>query len=310
MSKSRTERKKLSRTKKIILSIVAVLVIAFIGSGVYAYTLYKKIGETYAPLKRDKSEKREEKVTISKGDAISVLLLGIDQRSNEKARSDSMILLTVDPKTKTSKMVSIPRDTYVEIVGKGFEDKINHAHAFGGAEMSIQTVEKFMDVPIDYYVKINMRGFAELVDLIGGIEVNNKFTFSQGGNTLEKGPLTLTSKNVLSYVRMRYDDPNGDFGRQERQREVIQKIAEKSMSFASITKINDYMNILGNNVETNVSPTEMVKMIQSYAPAMNNTETLNLKGTGGKHSDGIWYYEVDEVSKRDISQQLRKHLGI
>lgn len=89
-----------------------------------------------------------------------------------------MIVLTVNPNDKSMQMVSIPRDTRTEIIGKGFDDKINHAYAFGGPEMSIATVENFLDIPIDYFVQVNMESFKDIVDAVGGVTVNNKLEFS------------------------------------------------------------------------------------------------------------------------------------
>ncbi|RKJ22727.1 LytR family transcriptional regulator, partial [Butyricicoccus sp. 1XD8-22] len=98
-------------------------------------------------------------------------------RPGDRGRSDSIIVMTVNPKTESIDMLSIPRDTRVEIVGKGVDDKINHAYAFGGVEMSMNTVEKFLDIPIDYYIKLNMEGFKEIVDAVGGVDVNNDIDF-------------------------------------------------------------------------------------------------------------------------------------
>ena len=114
-------------------------------------------------------------------------------------------------------MLSIPRDTRTEIVGHGTTDKITHAYAFGREEMTIVTVENLLDIPIDYYVRVNMEGFQDIVDAVGGIQVNNSLDFTNGGHNYAKGLINLNGEQALSFVRMRYDDPNGDFGRQERQ---------------------------------------------------------------------------------------------
>lgn len=312
MANSRTARKKLSTGKKIVLTIVTMLVVLLVSGGVYAYSLYKKLDQTYQPLNRDKSEVREEKVDINKKEAVSVLLLGIDKdenRKGDKGRSDTLILLTVNPADNTSKMVSIPRDSYVEIVGKGFEDKINHAYAFGGVEMAVNTVEKFLNVPVDYYAAVDMDGLTSAVDLVGGIEVENEFAFTYGGTKFSKGAITLTGKDVMNYVRMRYDDPNGDFGRQARQRQVLQKLAEKALTITSVTKLHNYMDVLGENVTTNIAATEMITMIPNYAPSVGQTDTLYLEGVGAKRNS-IYYYDINETSRQDVSKELRTHLGL
>src|SRR5690606_29205840 len=108
---------------------------------------------------------------------------------------------------KSMKMVSIPRDTRTEIIGKGFQDKINHAYAFGGPEMAIDTVENFLDIPIDYFVQVNMESFKDIVDAVGGVTVNNSFSFNAGGYTFNEGQISLNGAEALAYSRMRYEDP-------------------------------------------------------------------------------------------------------
>ena len=118
-----------------------------IGGGVYAYNVYSKVSKTldevHKPLKRDKDSNSSETAKISKSEPVSILLLGADERGDDKGRSDSLMVITLNPKNNSMKTVSIPRDTYTEIVGKGKSDKINHAYAFGGVDMSVATVEKF-----------------------------------------------------------------------------------------------------------------------------------------------------------------------
>lgn len=96
--------------------------------------------------------------------------------------------------------------------------------------MAMDTVQKYVDIPIDHYVSINMKGLKELVDAVGGIEVNNDLTFSQDGYDFTIGKITLNGDQALSYSRMRYEDPNGDYGRQERQRKIVEGVA-KSIEF-------------------------------------------------------------------------------
>ena len=157
----------------------------------------------YKPIDRELSEKREEEITLGKQDPFSVLVLGVDEREGDKGRSDTMIVMAVNPKLKTTKMVSIPRDTYTEIVGHGTTDKLNHAYAFGGIQMSLDSVENLLDIPIDYVMEVNMEGFKTIVDTVGGISVNNPFEFTQDSIHYAAGDITLDGKEALSYVRMR-----------------------------------------------------------------------------------------------------------
>ena len=181
--------------------------------------------EIYSPIHDEipVSAIRSEPVDItSKKEPFSALILGVDEREGDNGRSDTMIVLTVNPTLQTTKMLSIPRDTYTEIIGKGYKDKINHAYAFGGVEMSMKTVENLLEIPIDYVAQVNMESFVDIIEIVGGITVDNSLDFYYEGEHFQIGELTLDGENALKYVRMRYDDPAGDFGRQNRQKQVIQ----------------------------------------------------------------------------------------
>ncbi|GAA3319168.1 hypothetical protein GCM10020331_024960 [Ectobacillus funiculus] len=155
-------------------------------------------------------------------------MLGADERADEVGRSDTLLVITLNPRTKSMKMVSIPRDTYTEIVGKGKSDKINHAYAFGGIDMSVNTVENFLNIPIDYYIEVNMAGFKDIVDAVGGVDVVNDLDFFHSLVIIfAKGPIHLNGEEALVYSRMRKQDPRGDFGRQMRQRQIIKAVIQK-----------------------------------------------------------------------------------
>ncbi len=219
--------------KKILFWILGIIGVLIIGGGIYAYNIYssvsKTLDEVHKPLKRDEGNKQEEK--ISNSEPVSILLLGADERGEDKGRSDSLMVITLNPKTNSMKTVSIPRDTYTEIVGKGKSDKINHAYAFGGVDMSVATVEKFLNIPMNYYVEVNMEGFKDIVDAVGGVDVNNDLEFTQDNHHFAKGNIHLTGEEALSFTRMRKEDPRGDFGRQMRQRQVVQAVIKKGASF-------------------------------------------------------------------------------
>ncbi|MFC0272250.1 LytR family transcriptional regulator [Metabacillus herbersteinensis] len=303
-----TKNKKNKKWLWITLSIIGVLVLS---TGGYALYLYTSAANTIASIQedigRDKSEKRPEKVVHEEKDPISILLMGVDEREGDRGRSDSLILMTVNPTKQTTQMVSIPRDTRTEIVGKGIQDKINHAYAFGGTEMAIETVENFLDIPVDYFVKINMESFKDTVDSVGGIEVNNNLAFSYGGHDFPEGPVFLDGEKALNFTRMRYEDPRGDFGRQERQRQVIEGVIQKGANISSITKFGDMFNVVRDNVKTNLSLDEMWSVQANYKEASKNLEQFQIKGTGDK-IDGIYYYIVAEEERLALSNQLKEHL--
>ncbi|MEH7381385.1 LytR family transcriptional regulator [Bacillus sp. JJ1533] len=307
------QKKKMSKTKKWMIGILSFLGLIILSIGGYAFYLYNSVENTVAsmhkPIEREKSEKRQDEVIFKEQDPISVLLMGVDARAGDRGRSDSLIVLTVNPTDKSMKMVSIPRDTRTEIIGRGYQDKINHAYAFGGPEMAIDTVENFLDIPIDYFVQVNMESFKDIVDAVGGITVNNSFEFSYGGFTFNEGQISLDGGEALAYSRMRKEDPRGDFGRQDRQRQIIMGVINKGASFSSLTNFDDILKAIGANIQTNLTFNEMVDIQKNYKDARHSLEQSMVKGSGSR-IDGIYYYIVPEEERLAISSMLKEHLQL
>ncbi|EMI3504573.1 TPA: LytR family transcriptional regulator [Bacillus cereus] len=300
--------------KKVLFWILGIIGVLIIGGGVYAYTVYSNVSNTldavHKPLDRDKSEKRDEKVDVSDQKPVSILLMGTDQRENETSRSDSLMLFTLNPKTKSMKITSIPRDTYTEIIGKGKKDKINHAYAFGGIDMAVKTVENFLNVPVDHYIEVNMAGFKDIVDAVGGVDVNNDLDFTSRDTHFAKGDIHLDGEKALKYTRMRYEDPRGDFGRQMRQRQVIQAVIKKGASVSSLASYGDVLKAIEKNVKTSLTQDQMFDIQKNYKDCMQNSEEIQIPGDGHKAADGIWYYYVPDAAKQDLTNKLKAHLEL
>ena len=290
---------------KIMLLIALVLVVGV--GGFIGYTYYQvdqTVKKIQSPVKNTGDKVVEEQKPVS------VLLLGVDQRPGERGRSDSIMVMTLNPTRNESRLISIPRDTKVDIVGHGTNDKINHAYAFGGPEMTIKTVEKFLNIPINYYAEINMEGFTSLVDAVGGVTVNNDLDFTVSGTHFPVGKVNLDGKSALKFTRMRYEDPRGDFGRQMRQREVIAQVANKLSSDVSVSNFNAIMDVVGKNAQTNVSFKPMRTLAFDYMDAFRNQKNLKLEGTGGKEGDGIYYWHPTEDSLKETQTALRYSLDM
>ncbi|MBY0122492.1 LCP family protein [Bacillus sp. S/N-304-OC-R1] len=303
-----------SGKKKLLLYGAGILILlVLIGTSLYGYSMYRSLTNTvetmHLPINREISEKRSEVIELSKKEPFSVLLLGVDQRPGDRGRSDSIIVLTVNPEQSSVKMLSIPRDTRTEIIGYGTVDKINHAFAFGGAEMAIATAENFLDIPIDYYVQINMEGFIKLIDSVGGITVYNDLDFYEDGKHFSKGELTLNGEDALLFSRMRYNDPRGDFGRQLRQRQIIQAFLKEGASLSSIVKYKEIFNVLGENIKTNLTFDDMVDIQKHYRSAANGVEQLSIEGSNSI-INSIYYFIVSEEEKQRIQAELKKHLEL
>lgn len=278
--------------KKIIGMFLGFLVVTLLGVGTYAYTIY--IQGTQALSKTYKKIGEETKV-IEATEPLTILLMGVDTGNAERTdqwagNSDSMILVTVNPKTKKTVMMSMERDILTQIQqpnGVTQEAKLNAAYANGGAELAISTIQKMMNIHIDRYVMVNMQGLQKMVDAVGGITVNNTLGFpisiadQEPSNTISigVGEQTLNGEEALVYSRMRYQDPEGDYGRQKRQREVIQKVVEKILSVNSVSHYQDILKAVSDNMQTNIeiTPTTIPQLL-GYQDSFKNIESYQLRG--------------------------------
>ncbi|WP_409271315.1 LCP family protein [Neobacillus sp. SCS-31] len=302
-----------TKKKRLLLIALSGFIALFLAGGSYAFTVYHSLSKAadtmHAPIERVQSPKRVKQATIEKQQPFSVLLLGVDEREGDRGRTDSMIVLTINPNLSSVKMVSIPRDTRTVIAGRGGEDKINHAYAFGGVEMAMETVEQFFDIPIDYYVKVNMEGFSGLVDAVGGVTVTNPFAFTYGEDQFSKGEIALDGESALNYARMRYEDPKGDFGRQERQRAIIKSVLDKGASISSLANFDKISAELGQSIKTNLTVDQMVGIATNYKGAAKNIYQIELNGTG-KKINAIYYYLVPEEERQRVQAELKQHLKL
>ncbi|MGN9864938.1 LCP family glycopolymer transferase [Bacillus swezeyi] len=298
-------RKRKLKKKNMMLFVLVLLITA---GSLVSYGIYRNVAQSinsmYEPLHRDSEQKETEP-----HDPISILLLGIDERPGDKGRPDSMIVMTVNPKTKKTTMTSIPRDTRVFIRSKNDFSKMNSAYTYGGIEGTVQTVEQFLNIPINYYIKINMDGFKDIVDAVGGVTVNNRIDFTLEGVHLSKGKQHLDGKAALTYARMRKDDPRGDFGRQERQREIINQIIHEGAQLKSLANYQGILTALEKNVKTNLTLDKMIDIQSSYKEAVKDIKQIEIEGEN-KKVDGLWYHLVTDEKRRELSKKLHRQLNL
>lgn len=302
------EKKKRSK-KKIWLWIVgSLLTIFLIFIGTAYYTIQKTMNKINTPLVEATDITEEAPKTMKKKEPFSVLLLGVDERSNDSGRSDTMIVITVNPEKQTMKMLSIPRDTRTEIIGHDTVDKINHAYAFGGVPMAMDTVENLLDIPLDYYVFINMEGFLQIIDTLGGVTIENDMDLTYDSYHFPKGELSLNGDEALIFSRIRYEDPRGDFGRQIRQRQIIEAVMKKASTPSVILKASDMLDVVGDNVRMNFTVKDLIQLQSIYKKMDSSIEQLSFEAEGGKMIDRIWYYVPDETELQQIQTELKTHL--
>ncbi|RRN74911.1 LytR family transcriptional regulator [Peribacillus simplex] len=307
----RSEHKKKKKKRKSFKIIGFTLLILLIGTVAYGASVYQSLAGAIQTMQgtAHKTDKRVDDIKFKSKDPFSILILGVDERKNDKGRSDTMIVMTVNPKQESIELLSLPRDTRTEIIGKGTNDKMNHAYAYGGVSMSINTVEAYLDIPIDYYVKMNMEGFQDIVNAVGGVTVDNDMDLAYKGYNFKKGTIDLNGKEALIYSRIRKEDPRGDYGRQMRQRQVIQAVMKKGASLSTLTNYDDIFEALGKNVETNLSFNEMLSIQNNYKSSLKNIKQYTLEGDNQK-LDGIWYNIVPEDIKLEAQNRVKKHLGL
>ncbi len=205
---------------------------------------------------------------------INILILGIDDGDSEAAasepkRTDAVMLLSVDPKENNVSVLSIPRDTKVVLPGHRDPDKMNAAFAYGGAVMAKQTVANLLQVPIHYYALADWRGFIEVVNLIGGVDlyVDRDLYYEDPYADLvidiKHGFQHMDGTTAGKYVRFRSDEL-GDIGRVQRQQKFLKAAAEQMFSIQNVTKVGSLLSTLEKYVETDLNTLTMIKAANSF----------------------------------------------
>ena len=300
-------KKKMSKKKIALFTFLILLIMAALAVGYY-YNEFNKVVDKMNTNTNTTEVPVSEKLPHI--DPFSVLLLGIDERDNDTGRSDTMIVVTVNPDDGSMKMLSIPRDSRVEIIGNGTTEKINHAYARGGIPMAIDTVENVLDIPIDFYVSVNMEGFLSLVDILGDIEVNNDMDLVYRDYTFPKGNIHLNGEEALIFSRIRYEDPRGDFGRQLRQKQLIEALLGKAKNPSILLKMDDVMKVMGENVSMNFSQSQILNLQKLYSKLDKNIDQIQFEQGEGTRIDGYWYYLFNDEELEMVQDELKQHLEL
>lgn len=293
------------------------LVLVLLGGGTYyAYDIFSSAKQASQKIyqKLNGQTAHTDNVQVTK-DPFNVLLVGIDSQGGGRGRSDVLMLVTINPQTKEVYEVSIPRDTRLYIPDAGKKTKITSSYSYGGIDTTIGAVNKLLDVPIDYYISTNFQGFEDIVDTLDGVKVDVPFTFkamltkSLTWKTYHKGEMYLNGNEALAYVRMRKSDPLGDHGRNVRQQQVIKAVIDKGTSFSSISKIDDVLSDLGDNVKTNIPPSKFASFVRLYSQ-IKDTKINSLKIDGQDELiNEAYYYIPDQDSIDKIHSTLLQALG-
>ncbi|MFX0560663.1 LCP family protein [Tepidibacillus infernus] len=310
--------------KGIKISLLSFLVLSLLLGGYLFYTFNQFGSSIFRNAQGEKPEQTLENdfgisdlFTNTFDRPLNVLVLGVDAREDqsfEGARSDTIMVMRIDPKTKQVATVSFPRDTYVRIPKYGYQ-KINHSMAYGGIPLLEATIEENFGITIDNYIAIDFVAFTEIVDALGGLEVYTPssmyYIASDIQVELTPGYHHLNGEELLGYVRYRHD-AEGDFGRIKRQQYVIRALAEKAVSAKTILKAPKLLDILGEHISTDLSKQDLFSIMKTYHSfSKKDWHPMTLSGTSGRSSrDNLWYYYYDEEDKQKVLEHLDKYSSV
>ncbi|MBM6506966.1 LCP family protein [Staphylococcus pasteuri] len=292
---------------------------------VFASNLFKSSEKAFESSQDKSNADRQSNLRSSKvnpeKDPISILFLGIDDnegrekngQSLEHSRSDAMILSTFNQKKHQIRMLSIPRDTISYIPKVGYYDKITHAHAYGGPIAAMDSVEATMNVPVDYYARVNMKAFVEAVDELGGIYYDVPYNLNEpnsddtGRIKIKKGYQKLNGDEALAVARTRHHD--SDLKRGQRQMDLIKILFKKAQTLDSFDKLDEVINIVGKNAKHNLTKSEIKSLSRMYLFDSVKMKKSQLEGDDDM-LDGVYYYNPSISSIQKYSNILRTDLGL
>ncbi|KRM09787.1 LCP family protein [Paucilactobacillus suebicus] len=290
-----------------IIGIIVVLLVAAVG-----YEYYKIHSTANGVFSNSNSAVSKK---LKEGKPVSVLLVGLDTgalgRGKTGGNTDTLEVVTVNPKKSKITMTSIPRDTLVKVsTSKGADYvKINAAYSIGGIKKTEHQVNELLNIHLDYYAIVNMGVLKKVVNAVGGVTVDNPFAFTYEGHHFKKGTQTLNGNNALKYSRMRYEDPTGDYGRQKRQQQIIKAVIKKMKSFGSVTAVNKLLDAAKQGVRTNIPINSLTTLYANYHKAMKTVKTYHFEGKDAT-IDGTSFQIASPKEINRVSKLIRHALGL
>lgn len=323
--RSDKHKEKSIRNKRIKrISIIALIVLAFIvGStvGYYGYQVVQLLSDVSEETPEELQDTSENDESLRAMHPISILILGLDEEDGSR-RSDSIMVATINPGDKSTKLVSIPRDTLITLPNSERQEKFNALYAIYGISGVIDYVEEYLSIPISFYATLNFDGLVDLVDAVGGITVDSPLSFTvqdseenMNAIEIEEGWQDLNGEQALGYARMRKQDPRGDFGRQERQRQVIETLIDELMSFGSIANLTPILNAIRPNLQTNMSGQQIMAVASNYRGAAETIESIEILGVDDyvyipEYGQQLYVYLPFEQSLLDLQSELQEHMEL
>ena len=260
-------------------------------------------------LDRAKDEQKDELLTAK--DKATIMIMGVDERTDDVGRSDTLMVATIDPHKNEAALLSIPRDTRVAIPKNGY-DKINAAYAYGGEKLTQRTVEDFLGIRIDHYVIINTHAFQKIIDAIGGIDIDVEKRMyyedpwdDDGGLVIDLRPgrQHMDGKTAVTYVR--YRDEEGDIGRVKRQQKFMRACVDAVTTPAILPRLPGIISSVIDSVKTDLSVRQMLEFIGTLKQAQANGLRTDMVPGRPLYIEGISYWIPDmEQLRRNIVNAL------
>ena len=299
---------------------VIVVIALFVCGMVYKY-LRDTTQNMYTPVaKTTKSNKgRNLDNLLAQKKPINILLLGTDTGAmgrSWKGRTDTIMMMAINPKTNSTSIVSIPRDSnaiFPDFPQYGVT-KINSAYTLGGVGETVKTLDKYYSVPIDGYIMINMGGLKKAIDQVGGIDVTSPLTFDNMGYHFQEGKTYhMDGKKELAFAQLRHGDPRQDYGRQDRDRRVVMALLKKSISPTTLLNTK-FLNSISSEMQTDLTMNQMYKIGMDYRKATNNLSQDHAQGVSKQtQNPKFGTMEIEVVSRQErqrVSDKLRAALGL
>ena len=308
LEQTRIQRLKLKRTRKgrIFLTAFCSLIIVgaiFYAAFVYADNLWVLVANRYFNNRINALGATEP--ALGKAHRLNVMLIGVDRRKQETARSDTLMVAMLNLKEKSIQVISIPRDSRVKIEGLAHRTKINHAHATGGIELTRKTVEQMLGIPVHQYVETNFQGFENIIDIIGGVtlDVEKRMYYPAEGIDLQRGPQRLNGYDALGYVRYR-SDGKGDLPRIERQHKFLAAFAAETLQPKTILKLPNIAGELHSNINTDMSVKDLLVLGSEFKNI--GSQKIHFYNVPGAplYINGASYFVVDEEKLRLLIDEI------